>query len=104
MAWYCSRKTPDLLRVIISKLNGDWYCLNCLYSFRTKIKIEQHIKQCENKNFCKVIISSEKAKILEFSRHQKSDKTPFIIYADLESLIEKIDIFKNNPQKSYATQ
>ena len=77
--------------------------MNCLYLFRTKIKIEQHMKQCENKIFCNVIIPSEKAKILEFSRHQKSDKTPFIIYADLESLIEKIDVFNNNPQKSYAT-
>ena len=30
----------------------------------------------------------------------KSDKTPCIIYADLESLIKKIDICENNPGKS----
>ena len=29
---------------------------------------------------------------------QKSDKAPFIIYADLEFLMEKIDGFKNNPR------
>ena len=34
---------------------------------------------------------SEDTKILEFNQHQKSDKTPFIIYGDLEYLIEKID-------------
>ena len=34
--------------------------------------------------------------------HQKSDKVPFNIYADLESLIQKIEGCKNNPEKSSA--
>ena len=31
------------------------------------------------------------------------DKTPFTIYADLKSLIEKIDGYKNNPENSSTT-
>ena len=38
----------------------------------------------------------EDTKILEFNQYQKSDKTPFIIYADFESLIEKIDRSRTN--------
>ena len=34
---------------------------------------------------------SEDTKILEFNQYQKCDKAPFIIYADLECIIEKID-------------
>ena len=34
---------------------------------------------------------SEDIKILEFNQYQKSDKAKFIIYADLERIIEKID-------------
>ena len=34
---------------------------------------------------------SEDTKIIKFNQYQKSDKAPFIIYADLESIIEKID-------------
>ena len=30
----------------------------------------------------------------------KSDKMPYIIYADIEFLIQKIDNCKNNPEKS----
>ena len=30
----------------------------------------------------------------------KPDKTPYIIYADFESLIKKIDNCKNNTEKS----
>ena len=43
---------------------------------------------------------SEVTKILEFNQYQKSDKAPFIIYADLECIIGKYDGCKNNPENS----
>ena len=43
---------------------------------------------------------SDDTKILEFNQYQKSDKAPFIIYADLECITEKIDGCKNNPDNS----
>ena len=69
------------------------------FSFRTKNKLESHRKKCENKDFCSVIMPSEDTKILEFNQYQKSDKAPFIIYADLECIIEKIDVCQNSPEK-----
>ena len=47
---------------------------------------------------------SEDTKILEYYQYQKSDKVPFVIYADLECLIEKIDGSKNNPENSSTTK
>ena len=47
---------------------------------------------------------SEDTKIIEFNQNCKSDKDSFIIYADLESLIEKINECKNNPEKSSTTK
>ena len=75
------KKVSALLRGITSNNNGDFYCLNCLHSFRTKNKPESHKKVCENKDFCDVNMPSEDTKILEFNQYQKCDKTPFIIYA-----------------------
>ena len=49
-------------------------------------------------------MSSENTKILEFNQYQKSDKAPFIIYADFERIIEKIDGCKNNPENSSTTK
>ena len=40
--------------------------LDCSHLFRTKNKLESHIKLCENKDICKVETSSEDTKILEF--------------------------------------
>ena len=60
--------------------------MNCLHSFRTKDKPKSHKQVCENEDFCNVMMLSEVTKMLEFTKYQKSDKTPFVIYADLESL------------------
>ena len=43
---------------------------------------------------------SKYTKILEFNQYQKPDKAPFIIYADLECIIQKIDARKNNTEYS----
>ena len=43
---------------------------------------------------------SDDTKILGFNQYQKSDKTPFIIYAGLECITEKIDGCKNNSENS----
>ena len=42
------------------------------------------------------MMPSEKDNILEFNQHMKSDKMSYIIYADIESLIRKIDGCANN--------
>ena len=38
-----------------------------------------------------ILWSFEHTKILEFNQHHKSDKPPFIIFADLECFIEQTD-------------
>ena len=69
-----------------------------------KDKLESHKRVCENKNFRNVIMPSEDTKTLEVNQYQKSDKAPFIISADLECIIEKIDGYKNNPKNSSTTK
>ena len=49
-------------------------------------------------------MASEDAKILEFNQYNKSDKAPFIIYADIEFLVEKIDGGKHNFESSSTTK
>ena len=98
------KKLPALLRGMTSKHHSDFYCLNCLHSFATKSKRESHKKVCENKDFCSIEIPSEETKISEFNQYQKSDKAPFIIYADLEYLIEKTDGCKDNSEYSSTTK
>ena len=47
-------------------------------------------------------MSTEYKKILKCKHGEKSLKAPFIIYADLECLLEKMHSCQNNPEKSYT--
>ena len=67
MALYFSKKIPVLLRRITSKHHGDFYCLNCLHSFRKENKHKSHKKVCENKDFYNIVMSFEDNKTLEFN-------------------------------------
>ena len=54
-----------LLRGITSNHNGDFYCLNCLHSYRTKSKLKEHEKICKNHDFCYLKMPDANQNILE---------------------------------------
>ena len=56
------KKLSTLLRAIVSKHHGNFYCLNCLHSFRTENKLKSHEKVCKNKDFCRTVIPTQKNK------------------------------------------
>ena len=85
---YC-KKLPALFGGITSNHEGDFYCLNCFHSFRTENK--KHKNVCENHDYCYVETPKEDNKILKYNHGEKSMKVPFIIYADLESLLVKMN-------------
>ena len=86
-----------LLRGITSNHDGDYYCLNCFHSSRTENKLYVHKKVCENHEYCNIEIPSNSNNLIKYNQGDKSLKLPFIIYADLECLLEKINTFQNNP-------
>ena len=57
-----------------SKHYGDFYCLIYLHSFRIKNKFKSHEKVCKNRDFCGIVMPSEKNNISEFSQYMNSDK------------------------------
>ena len=53
-----------------------------------------------NHDYCYVEMPNKGNKLLEYNHGEKSLKVPFIIYADLEPLLEKIHSCQNDPEKS----
>ena len=93
-----------LFRGITSTNNGDFYCINCLHSLRTKTKLKTHKNVCENHDFYYVEMPKEDNKILKFNHGEKSMIVLFIIDADLEPLLEKMNTNHNNPKTSSTTK
>ena len=98
------KKLSALLKGKTSKHDGDFYCLNCLHSYRTENKLKKHYNVCQNHDYCYVEMPKEDNKILKYNHGEKSTKVPFIIYADMESLLEKMSTCHNNPKKSSTTK
>ena len=56
------KKESALIYGIASKHEGDFDCLNCLYSFRTENKLKSNEKLCKNKIFCVIVMPSKRIK------------------------------------------
>ena len=91
-----------LLRGIKSNHKEGFYCLNCFHSYIIKGKLKKHEKVCNDHDYCYVEMSDEENKILKYNHGEKSLKAPFMIYADLECLLEKMHSCQNNPEKYYT--
>ena len=98
------KNLPGLLKGITSTHEKDFYCLNCFHSYRTKNKLESHKKICENHDYCHVEIPTKDNNIIKYNHGEKSMKVPFIIYADLECLLEKMSTCINNTNESSTTK
>ena len=91
-----------LLKRISSNHVRDFYCLHCFHSHRTKNKLKKHERVCNDHDYCYVETPDEGNKILKYNYVGNSLKAPFIIYADLECLLEKMLSCQNNLEKSYT--
>ena len=95
------RSLSRLLRGIAGNHDEDFYCLNCLHSFRTDNALKRHERFCDNNDYCHVQMPTKNNKALKYNHGEKSLKVPFTIYADLECLLIKQQSCQNNPNESY---
>ena len=61
-----------LLRGITSNLIGDFYCLNCFHSYRTKEKLKKHEKACRDHDYCYVKMPDKDKKKYKNTTQEKS--------------------------------
>ena len=102
--YLAAKSLSALFRGITSNHKEDFHCLNCFHSYSTENKLKKHKKVCENHDYCYVEMPEKDNKISKYNQGEKSMKVPFIIYADLESLLEKMNTCHNNPEKSSTTK
>ena len=93
-----------LFRKITGNSNGNFYCLSCFQSYTTENKLKKHKKVCENHDYCYVQMPEEDNKIKKYNQGENSMKVPFIIYADLKSLLEKMNTCHDNLEKVSTTK
>ena len=100
---YCLVKNISAL--LYSQINKHkekrYFCLNCFNGFNTPESLNNHKEYCYN-NECVKINMPPTGSFLEFKNFVHSEKAPFSIYADFESLIKPLDVCDPDPEKSYT--
>ena len=76
-------------------------CLNCFNSFNTLESLNKHKEYCY-KNKCVKTNMPPQNTYLRFKNFLHSEKAPFAVYADFESLIKPLDNCDPDPNKSYT--
>ena len=98
------KNLSGLLKGITFTNMKDFYCLNCFHSYGTKNKVEAHKKICENHDYCHAEMPTKDNNTIKYNHGEKSMKLPFVIYTDLERLLEKMSTCINNPNESSTTK
>ena len=65
--------------------------MNYLNGFRTVSAKDKHYEYCRSIGHLNVKIPSDKEKQLEFHDSQYQSKVPFMLYADIESILQPLD-------------
>ncbi|XP_066595461.1 uncharacterized protein [Prorops nasuta] len=68
-----------------------YFCNRCMHYFSSNDKLIQHRVDCNLVNDCAVVLPAKNNNILQFKNYYKKLQVPFVIYADFECLLEKID-------------
>ena len=100
---YCLVKNLSaLLASQVNKHNHKLYfCLNCLNGFDTLEKLEQHKEYCNEEESIKINMPPPDTYI-KFKNFLYSERAPFAVYADFESIVKPLDTCEPDPNKSYT--
>ena len=95
----------NLSALLSSQVNNHshklYFCLNCLNGYDDPEKLEKHKEYCSEEESIKINMPKPDTYI-KFKNYLYSERAPFAIYADFESILKPLDTCKPNPNKSYT--
>ena len=103
---YCWIK--DFSRFIRSQVtkhkSGVFWCYSCLQHFYKSDDLNQHRINCSKNKPTMAVLPKEGKNNLKFKNYKNLQRVPFVIYADFETLPEKIDNYSpHNPKEEKSS-
>ncbi|XP_078032837.1 uncharacterized protein LOC144467773 [Augochlora pura] len=85
----------NLSRLVSSQLSKHdhqkYICDRCLQYFTSQERLDTHSVDCGEINKCALKLPTKDNKWLRFKHYAYKEQAPFVIYADLECLLEKLE-------------
>ena len=100
---YCLvKKLSALLTSQVNKHSHKLYfCLNCLNGYDEEEKLNKHKEYCSESESIKINMPPPNT-YLKFKNYLYSERAPFAIYADFESIVKPLNTCEPDPNKSYT--
>ena len=102
---YCLVKS--LSRLLASQVSKNekhtHFSLRCLNPFWCQESLSKHLEYCKEYGAVKIELP-KKGTMLKYKNYHKSEKVPFVVYADFESYIKPLQSCELNPESSYTKQ
>ena len=80
------------------------FCRYSLQAFRTEKILKRRVKDCFKINGKQMIKRPKNVEHIRFKNYERKIKSPFMIYADFESILIPEDNGKQNPEESYTNK
>ncbi|XP_026824426.1 uncharacterized protein LOC113561716 [Ooceraea biroi] len=85
----------NLSRLVSSQLSSNkrqkYICDRCLHYFSSNERLEAHSIDCQRMNDCAIVLPNDDDKWLQFENYNRKERMPFVVYADLECVLQKTD-------------
>ena len=80
-----------LCSVVTKHEHKKYFCKRCLQHFNTEDKLSKHNENCMLLTGCQGIEMPKPGVTVKFNSFQETVKIPFVIYADLESILQAVN-------------
>ena len=82
------------------------FCERCLHGYSRKELLERHKPECKGllESPTRTEMLQEGENTMEFKNHHKQMKVPYVVYADFECVLEKIDGCEPSPKESFTVK
>ena len=77
---------------VTKNTSKKFFCKHCIQHFPSKERLEKHLMDCIVLTKCQAIQMPNEGEVIKFKSFRETVKIPFVIYADLESLLQKLTV------------
>ena len=89
----------------VTKNHGKkYFCEHCIQHFTSEERLKKHVTDCMVLPKCQAIEMPVEGECLKFKSFRKTIKISFVIYADLEALLEKLTVSGNSEDNTEKRQ
>ena len=81
------------------------FCMYCLQCFSSERVLNKHLENCIQLNGTQAVkMPTKDNSVLKFNNYHKQQPVPFVIYADFEALLQKVERGQPDSDKSYTEE